>query len=144
VTGRGFAPRLVGADWLVPCPCPFRTIGGVRVDTSRPGLLRAQSFEEAVDSALGVRLTVSQHRLRAPWWVRELETDLPCPNCATDLEVFRCLQRLRSGGWRELLAAVCSECEDAWLPDELTPVYSRAIKALAMWSQAVDDVDEVA
>jgi hypothetical protein len=108
----------------------------------QPRLLSDQTFEQAVESAIGRKIAGSQRRLRTPGWVHEFEVDLPCPQCESIIVVLRALQRLRSGAWRDLYAVICDGCEQVHLHDQLTHDYRRAIEAIAMWSLADDDVAE--
>ena len=99
-----------------------------------------QTFEQAVSEETGLTIRGRQKRLRATgWWVNVTDA-VPCSQCDSDMTIFSCIQRLRSGSFRDLNAAVCAECEQVWFPDQLTSPAGRAVEALAAWSLAVDDL----
>jgi len=107
----------------------------------QPKLLSGRSFRKAVTLGLGLDLLQRQQRLKRPGWVHEGPIPLPCRICHAQLEFFRALHRMRSGTWRELLAVVCIQCEEAWLPDQLRGNHQRAIKAWNLCLLANRDAD---
>ena len=107
----------------------------------QPNLLSGRSFRTAVALALGLDLLQRQQRLKRPGWVHEGPIPLPCRTCHAQLEFFRALHRMRSGVWRELLAVVCVQCEEAWLPDQLRGDHQRAIEAWNFFLLTSRDAD---
>lgn len=121
VEGAGASP------WRLERASPRREVHHERGD---------QTFEQAAFEETGLTIRGRQKRLRATGWWANVTDAVPCSQCDSDMTIFSCIQRLRSGSFRDLNAAVCAECEQVWFPDQLSTHAGRAVEALAARSLA--------